>query len=78
MGHGIAINPRLWGYPTIIYDLSDKILKKSMKKIEHGLDMLVGEALISRERAGETAGRITAATDFITEAIISRNEDKYH
>ena len=86
MGHGIAINSALVGYPTMMQDINDEILKKAMKNVEFSLNIYVGEGLISRKQAEETIKRITTTTDlaklaansdFITEVIVERTEDKY-
>ncbi len=85
MGHGIAINFALSGYPTVISDLSDEILRKSMANIRAALDLFVEGKLVSRHRADESLGLITVTTnlrelaaqsDFITEAIVDRSSDK--
>jgi len=86
MGHGIAINSALWGYPTTIHDISDELLQKAMKNVKFSLDIFVGEGLIDRKRADETIKRITPTTDlaklaqnsdFITEVIVEKSEAKY-
>jgi len=85
MGFGIAINFALWGYPTIMSDLSDEILKQSMKNVKSAMELCVEEGLITRKQADDTVSRITTTTnlvevaansDFITEAIIERSQDK--
>ena len=85
MGFGIAINFALWGYPTIMSDLSDEILKQSMKNVKSAMELFVEEGLITRRQADDTVSRITTTTDlvevaansdFITEAIIERSQDK--
>ena len=85
MGFGIAINFALWGYPTMISDLSDAVLAQSMQNIKHAMTLFVEGELITRQQADETIGRITmttdvaalaTASDFITEAIVERSEDK--
>ena len=85
MGFGIAINFALWGYPTVINDMSDKILRQSMKKVKSAVNLFVEEGLITRKQADDTVHRITTTTDlaevaansdFITESIIERSEDK--
>jgi 3-hydroxybutyryl-CoA dehydrogenase len=85
MGFGIAINFALWGYPTMISDLSDDILERSMHNVKTAMDLFVEEGLISRQQADETASRITTTTnlaelatnsDFVTEAIVDRSQDK--
>jgi len=86
MGHGLAINSALWGYPTIMHDVNDEVLQKAMKNINFTLDIFVDEGLIDRKRSESTLANITttsdlvklaANSDFITEAIIERSEDKY-
>jgi len=85
MGFGIAINFALWGYPTIMSDISDKILQQSMKQIKSAMALFVEEGLITRKQADDTIRQITTTTDlakvaansdFITEAIIEKSEDK--
>ena len=85
MGFGIAINFALWGYPTIISDLSDDVLAGTESNIAHALKLFVEGGLITQDRAGETLARITTTTDlaqlagqsdFITEAIVERLPDK--
>ena len=85
MGFGIAINFALWGYPTIISDLSSEILVGCRANIVRALALFVEGALISQQRADETLDRITTTTDlallaeqsdFVTEAIIERAADK--
>ncbi len=85
MGFGIAINFALWGYPTIISDLSDDVLARTESNIAHALKLFVEGGLITQDRAGETLARITTTTDlaqlagqsdFITEAIVERLPDK--
>ena len=85
MGFGIALNFALWGYPTIISDLSDKILQRSVQNIHSALAMFVQEGLITREQADNAVRRITTTTDltkvaaesdFITEAINEIVEEK--
>lgn len=85
MGHGIGFSFALAGYPTVMSDLTDEILEDAMKKIRLTADMFVEEGLITRQRAEETISRISmtldleqvaANSDFITEAIDERLEDK--
>lgn len=85
MGFGIAINFALWGYPTIMSDVSDKVLQQSRKRVKSATDLFVEEGLITRKQADDTVRRITTSTDltevaansdFITEAIIERAADK--
>ena len=85
MGFGIAINFALWGYPTIMSDISDEILEQSKKRTKIAMALFVEEGLITRQQADDTIRRITTTTDlaevaansdFITEAIVERSEDK--
>ena len=85
MGFGIAINFALGGYPTVIRDLSDPLLRQSMKNIRSAMDLFVEEELIAQAEADDTLSRITTTTDlgeiaaqsdFITEVIVERLKDK--
>jgi len=85
MGSGIAINFALWGYSTMLCDISESVLESSMKKITRDLDIFVQEELVTRQQIDEALARITTTTelaiiaensDFITEAITESVEDK--
>ena len=84
IGFGIAFNFALWGYPTVVYDLDDQILKKSTQRVKKAFDIFVTEELISRKRADESFKLFTFTSDmaslgdndFITEAIVERLSDK--
>lgn len=85
MGHGIALNFALHGYPVIINDVNESILDRSMDNIESDLEIFIEEALINRERADSALSlvntttsleELTSASDFITEAIVERTHDK--
>jgi 3-hydroxybutyryl-CoA dehydrogenase len=84
MGHGIAINFALAGYPTLISDVTEAVLKESTARIRSALDLFVEESLVSRRRADEALSLITGTSlealasqcDFITEAIVDRSSDK--
>jgi len=85
MGSGIAINFALWGYPTMLCDVSDTVLEKSIRKIIRDLGVFVQEELVTQQQVYETMARITTTTqlvkvaessDFITEAIPESVEDK--
>jgi 3-hydroxybutyryl-CoA dehydrogenase len=84
MGHGIAINFALAGYPTLISDLNEAILEESKARIRAGLELFVEEGLVSQRHADEAVGLIGASgldelagqCDFITEAIVDRSSDK--
>ena len=51
MGHGIAINYALAGYPTVISDVNEDILKRAMSNIRADLDLFVEEELVTRPQA---------------------------
>jgi 3-hydroxybutyryl-CoA dehydrogenase len=85
MGSGIALNFALWGYPTMLCDISETALERSMKRIKQDLDIFVQEELVTRQQVDEALARITTTTelarvakssDFITEAITERVDDK--
>jgi len=84
MGHGIAINFALAGYPVLISDVTEAVLKGSTARIRSALDLFVEEGLISMRRADDAFSLITGTTlevlapqcDFITEAIVDRSSDK--
>jgi len=85
MGFGIAINFALWGYPVIMSDLSDEILQQSKKRTKAVMALFVEEELITRQQVDDTIRQITTTTDlaevaansdFITEAIVEKSEDK--
>ena len=54
MGFGIAMNFALWGYPSVMSDLSDEILQQSMKNIKSGTELFIEGGLINREQADNT------------------------
>ncbi len=85
MGFGIAINFAMGGYPTVISDLNDEILEWSKANIKAALNLFVEEELITPEQANNAVDRIRMTTDlaevardsdFITEAIVERSQDK--
>ena len=85
MGFGIGINFALGGYSTVISDLNDDVLKRSMANIKSALNLFVEEEFITRGQADDAVDRIKTTTDlaevakdsdFITEAIVERSQDK--
>jgi 3-hydroxybutyryl-CoA dehydrogenase len=84
MGHGIAINFALAGYPVLISDVSEAVLEQSKKNIRGALDLFVDVGLVTSGRADKAFGMIAGTTleelapqcDFITEAIVDRSSDK--
>ncbi|MFQ5996641.1 MAG: 3-hydroxyacyl-CoA dehydrogenase family protein [Dehalococcoidales bacterium] len=85
MGPDIAINFALWRYPTMLCDVSDTVLEKSIRKITRDLSVFVQEGLVTQQQVDEAMAGITTTTqlakvaessDFITEAIPESVEDK--
>lgn len=85
MGFGIAINFAMWDYPVIVSDLNDDVLKRSKEMVKSALSLFVREDLISDKHASDTMSRISfttdldalaAESDFITECIVEKSEDK--
>ena len=85
MGHGIALNFALAGYPVLLCDVDDNILRIALTSIQKALDLFFEEELIEKEEAYNAIGSVSVTTDleelsrnsqFITEAIVERSEDK--
>lgn len=85
MGSGIALNFALAGYHTIMSDLDDEALTIAKARIDAALAMFVDEGLTTTAEANKAVGCIEVTTelqdlarrsDFITEAIVERLEDK--
>jgi 3-hydroxyacyl-CoA dehydrogenase len=85
MGHGIALSFAMGGYPTMMCDVSDQVLRTAMKKAAATVRLFVEEGLITAEAAEDAIGRLSttsdleelaANSDFITEAIVERSQDK--
>ena len=85
MGSGIALNFALAGYETIICDLEEDVLVGAREKIDAALAMFVDEGLANSAQADSAISCIEVTTnlgdlaqrsDFITEAIVERLEDK--
>jgi 3-hydroxybutyryl-CoA dehydrogenase len=85
MGHGIALNFALADYPVILCDVNDVILSNALKNIQKALELFIEGKLIQKEEAEIAIGNISMTTDleelsrnsqFITEAIVERSEDK--
>ena len=85
MGSGIALNFALAGYETIMSDLDEGVLAGAMKRIDTVLSMFIEEGLTDQAEAAAAVARIETTTDldtlakssdFITEAIVERLEDK--
>ncbi len=85
MGSGIALNFALAGYETILNDLDEDALTGAMRRIDTVLAMFMDEGLTNQADATAAINRIETTTDlddlanrsdFITEAIVERLEDK--
>ncbi|MFC2070499.1 3-hydroxyacyl-CoA dehydrogenase family protein [Chloroflexota bacterium] len=85
MGYGITLNYALHGYSTIVHDVNEEILVKSRRNMESALALFIEEELITRQQLDSALSLITTTTDlkelaadsdFITEAIVERSEDK--
>ena len=85
MGSGIALNFALAGYQTIMSDLDDEALTVAKARIDAALAMFVDERLTTTAEANKAVDCIEVTTelqdlarrsDFITEAIVERLEDK--
>lgn len=85
MGSGIALNFALAGYQTIMSDLDDEALTVAKARIDAALAMFVEEGLTTTAEADKAVACIEVTTeledlacrsDFITEAIVERLEDK--
>jgi 3-hydroxybutyryl-CoA dehydrogenase len=84
MGFGIALNFALGGYETIMADLTDQILSQASTRIKRTLDIFVDEGLVTQQQANNAIARVTTTTDlasmansdFVTEAVVERVEDK--
>ncbi len=86
MGHGIATVSALAGYPTMMHDVNEEILRRAMSGVQEILDIYIEENLIPPEQAHAALNNISTTTDlaklaansdFITEAIIERSAEKY-
>ncbi len=85
MGSGIALNFALAGYQTIMYDLDEDALAVAKARIDAALAMFMDEGLTTTAEANNAVACIETTTDlddlarrsdFITEAIVERLEDK--
>ena len=85
MGHGIALNFALAGYEVVLCDVNDDIIDSAFKQVQKAFDLFVEEKLIEKDEADKAIAKISSTTDledlsrntnFITEAIVERSEDK--
>ena len=63
MGHGIALSFAVGGYPVVMNDLNDEILKKAVAAIRSDLETFAEEGIISESEIGEVLSRITTTSD---------------
>lgn len=77
MGHGIAQCFLMAGYPVMLYDIEEGILRRARSHIEQNLKMFAAHGLIQEGEVEPSLGRLSATTDlreavkeadFITEA----------
>ena len=85
MGHGIAMNFALWGYPTILYARHETSLISALENIKRTGDLYIEEGMLTVQQVRNALKRITTTTsltevaaysDFITESIVEKLEDK--
>jgi 3-hydroxybutyryl-CoA dehydrogenase len=85
MGFGVALNFALGGIDAIVTDVTDEALERSAGLTAAALRLFVEEGLVTEAQATEASGRITrtrdlealaSGSDFVTEAIVERLEDK--
>jgi 3-hydroxybutyryl-CoA dehydrogenase len=63
MGSGIAQTCAVNGLSVVIHDMSDKLLEKALKTIEHSLDRLVARDKLSDGDKSEALARIRFSTE---------------
>lgn len=63
MGHGIAMEFALAGYPVRITDVSAEKLEEARQTIKGNLDMMAGFGLITRQQAKDALPAICTTTD---------------
>jgi 3-hydroxybutyryl-CoA dehydrogenase len=85
MGHGIAINFAVAGYPVWLNDVNEEVLDRSMRHVESDLKLMHEEKLITASQAKKALARFKPTTDletlagnsdFVTEVIVERSADK--
>ena len=85
MGFGIALNFALAGIDIIVQDVTNEALARSEELTDAALSLFVEEDFVSSAAATDAAKRITRtreleqlamASDFVTEAIVERLDDK--
>ena len=79
MGFGIALNFALAGYKTLVTDMSEHILGRTLERVRDALALFVDEGMITRAQVDQTLARVETTpdlaavagrSDFITEAIV--------
>ena len=84
MGSGIAQVAAAAGFPVVVREVSDELLKKGLASIEKSLGRFAEKGQITAEQKAETLGRLKptlkledfAECDLVSEAIIENLERK--
>jgi 3-hydroxybutyryl-CoA dehydrogenase len=83
MGSGIAQVGAMAGYPTLLYDVDESLLRKGRITIEKSLQALVEKGRLAVETQQEIQGRLhysaaidDCTADLIIEAIVEKQEAK--
>jgi 3-hydroxybutyryl-CoA dehydrogenase len=84
MGSGIAQVAAMAGYPTLLYDVDEKMVKKGRNAIEENLRVLVERNKIPAGERNIVLGRLSYSTDIrdcrsdlVIEAIVEKPEIKF-
>jgi len=84
MGAGISQVIAESGFPVVVCEVSDDLLRKGRSRIEESLKKAAAKGKISAEQAAEANSRITGTTrlgeladcDLVIEAVVERLEEK--
>lgn len=84
MGSGIAQVSAMAGFPTVVREVSDDLLKKGLGIIEKSLGKFVEKGTLTAEQKAQTSGRLQPTTDLaafadcdlVIEAIIENLDRK--
>lgn len=63
MGHGIAQTSARAGYETILYDLSEELVRKGLEQVVANLDKGVAKRKVSQDERDATLARLSTSTD---------------
>ena len=64
MGSGIAQVSAMAGYPTLVREVADHLLKKGMASIDKSLSKMEGKGTITAANRTETLARLSSTTNF--------------